>query len=62
MSKVSLLMGLKRFSSLEYFQLRWYKNQSPRQFRHFFLLFPDLPDVTSLELFAHTVLPVFRSA
>lgn len=30
--------------------------------RHFFLLFPDLPDVASLELFAHTVLPVFRSA
>jgi len=30
--------------------------------RHFFLLFPDLPDVTSLELFAQTVLPVFRSA
>ncbi len=30
--------------------------------RHFFLLFPDLPDVTSLELFARTVLPVFRSA
>ena len=30
--------------------------------RHFFLLFPDLPDVTSLKLFAHTVLPVFRSA
>ncbi len=29
--------------------------------RHFFLLFPDLPDVTSLELFARTVLPVFRS-
>ncbi|HET8850923.1 MAG TPA: LLM class flavin-dependent oxidoreductase [Ktedonobacteraceae bacterium] len=28
--------------------------------RHFFLLFPDLPDVTSLELFARTVLPVFR--
>ena len=30
--------------------------------RHFFLLFPDLPDITSLELFAQTVLPVFRSA
>jgi len=30
--------------------------------RHFFLLFPDLPDVTSLELFAHTVLPVFRTS
>jgi alkanesulfonate monooxygenase SsuD/methylene tetrahydromethanopterin reductase-like flavin-dependent oxidoreductase (luciferase family) len=30
--------------------------------RHFFLLFPDLPDVTSLELFAQTVLPFFRSA
>jgi len=29
--------------------------------RHFFLLFPDLPDVASLELFAHTVLPAFRS-
>ena len=29
---------------------------------HFFLLFPDLPDVTSLELFAQMVLPVFRSA
>jgi alkanesulfonate monooxygenase SsuD/methylene tetrahydromethanopterin reductase-like flavin-dependent oxidoreductase (luciferase family) len=28
--------------------------------RHFFLLFPDLPDVTSLELFAQTVLPAFR--
>lgn len=27
---------------------------------HFFLLFPDLPDLTSLELFAHTVLPAFR--
>jgi alkanesulfonate monooxygenase SsuD/methylene tetrahydromethanopterin reductase-like flavin-dependent oxidoreductase (luciferase family) len=30
--------------------------------RNFFLLFPDLPDLTSLELFAHTVLPAFRSA
>ncbi len=27
---------------------------------HFFLVFPDLPDLTSLELFAHTVLPTFR--
>jgi alkanesulfonate monooxygenase SsuD/methylene tetrahydromethanopterin reductase-like flavin-dependent oxidoreductase (luciferase family) len=30
--------------------------------RHFFLLFVDLPGLTTLELFARTVLPVFRSA
>jgi alkanesulfonate monooxygenase SsuD/methylene tetrahydromethanopterin reductase-like flavin-dependent oxidoreductase (luciferase family) len=27
---------------------------------HFFLLFPDLPDLASVELFAHTVMPAFR--
>lgn len=29
--------------------------------RHFFLLFPDLPDLSSLQLFASAVLPAFRS-
>ena len=29
--------------------------------RSFFLMFPDLPDLASLQLFATTVLPAFRS-
>jgi len=29
--------------------------------RSFFLVFPDLPDLASLQLFAATVLPAFRS-